>query len=404
VFAVLTLGVLLHLRRPSHDDTPHDTVASTPAVGPDPLALDGTELGPLIERVRAERDLAARARLAATEVHRRRSAALVTDDAPTPLPRTPDLVWRVLPASQEAVTELDIACLMTAVLRAAGEASVSVAERTAPSRADEPTDASGTRGSYVVVVGDHVIEPFDGSLIGSASVRHRVLSPAALSGARAVQEALALAEAGQAGDRATQRATAAVDAWPDAPTALAARARVWLLVGASGAAPLAERDLRAAVSMRDDPALHLSLARLALVGGDLAGAARATQRAARYAPAWGSAAVALHALAPVLAQLDAGTIDACGLLRNARAPWTDHAYTLCRPTVSDVARTEAARRLLEGSRDPLRVAYALTKLPVREARARIERMGAHDRREATAWLLLMGGPLPEGDGGVVGAP
>ncbi len=391
-------GAFVLARRPP---APPALPANTPAAANDPLAVTGDDLGPLIARVRAERDAVGRARAVAAAVHERRAAAVVTEDEPTPPPRAPGLLWRVLPTLRERVTELDLARLVAAVLRAAGETTAVVAERTVAPRPDDVLDASGVRGSFVVVVGDHVLEPTQGTLVGKGTVRHRPLTASALVGAVSAQAALELADAGGNAPRAIEYANAAVEAWPEAPVPLAARARVWLSVGASSGLTSAEQDLRAAVSMRDDAALHLLLARVTLMRGDVANAARAAMRAAAVAPGWGTPSVALLALKDVTAQLDAGAVDGCARLRSARAPWTDDAYALCSPGVADDVRAASALRLLDATHDPLRVAFAAAALPAGAVPSLPSRVARHEQRELASWLLLFGRPelLAGEDGG-----
>lgn len=384
------------LRRPP---APPPLPINAPASASDPLAA-GEELAPLVARARAEREPVARARLVAAEVHRRRAAALAGDDEPTPPPRAPSLLWRVLPDARERVTELDLARLIAAALHAAGDPAA-VAERTAPPRPDDALDPTGARGSYVVTAGDHVVEPALGTLVGRGDVRHRPLAERALVGAVSAQAALELADAGADPARAIEYANAAVEAWPDSPHPLAARARVWRAAGASGGLDSALNDLRAAVAVRDDAALHLLLARVALVRDDLAGAVAAASRAATLAPGWGTASAALLALHDVAIRLDAGAPNGCARLRTARAPWTDDAYALCAPDVAADVRTAAARRLLDASRDPLRVALAASALPAGPVATLTARVAPHERRELAAWLLLLGRGdlLAPGDGG-----
>ncbi len=388
VLALAGVGIRGWVRRPA---PPPPLPASAPAAASDPLAA-GADLAPLVARAQAERDVVARARLVAAAVHERRAAALAGEDEPTPPPRAPALVWRVLPSPRERVTELDLARLVAAVLRAAGDAGARVAERTTAPRPDEVLDATAARGAFVVAVGDHLVEPARGSLVGRDAIRHRPLDDRSLAGAISAQAALELADLGANPARAIEYAGAAVEAWPEGPAALAARARVWLAAGASGGLASAETDLRAAVSLRDDAALHLLLARVALLRGDAAGAALAARRAAALAPDWGSAAAALVALKDVIAQLDAGAADGCARLGAARAPWTDDAYALCAANVPAEARTAAARRLLAGARDPLRVALAAAALPADPNAPISARVLPHERRELSAWLLLLGRP------------
>jgi len=355
----------------------------------DPLAA-GAELQEVVARVRAERDPVARARRAAELVHQRRQAAVVGEGEGAPAPRSPELVWRVLPSARERVSSLDLARLVATLLRSAGDPGVTVAERTAPARGDEPADPTGMLGSFVVRAGDHVVEVADGTLTAQASVAHQSLDNAALAGAIAAQSALELATNGGPRDRALQYASSAVDAWGASPTPLLARARVWIEVGGTSGLDLADSDLRAAIALRDDPAAHLARARVLLAMDRLAEAATESLRAARMAPAWGTAGLAMIALRPVLERLDASAPEGCDGLRRGRAPWTDDAYALCAPDVPEEARRASATRLLSGSDDPLRAAYAARTLGADAARSLHDRLRSGPRREAARWLMLMG--------------
>ncbi len=387
-FALVALagGTFAWMRARAPSDAPRVPEHVAPSAA-DPLAIETPELRAVAERLRSITDTTARARSAAEEVHRRRAASLTAHGDPVPPPRSPDLVWRLLPSQREAVTELDLARLVTALLRASGDARAAVAERTAPARPDEPLDALG---SFVAVTGESVIEVSQGTLVGASSVRLARLGDAALAGAISAQAALEAAASGSSHERAVQYANAAVEAWGDSPVPLVARARVWTLAGASGGLPLAESDLRAALSMRDDAAIELSIARVLLLRGDVLGASRAVVHAASLAPAWGHAAVALLCLRDVNAQLDAGAPDGCERLRQARAPWTDDAYALCARETPEATRSASARRLFEASHDPLRRAWAATFLGP-DAGASLRRaLPTVDRREAAAWLSLLG--------------
>lgn len=355
----------------------------------DPLVA-GAELQEALVRVRAEHDPVGRARRAAEMVHQRRQAALVGEGEAVPAPRSPDLIWRVLPSARERVSTLDLARLVATLLRAAGDPAVTVAERTAPARPDEPVDPTGMLGTFVVRAGDHVVEVAEGTLTAHGSVAHQALDPAALAGAIAAQSALELATNRGPRDRALQYANAAVEAWSTSPTPLLARARVWIEVGGSSGLDLADSDLRAAIALRDDPAAHLARARVLLATDRLAEAATESLRAARMAPAWGSAGLAMIALGPVLARLDASAPNGCDGLRRGRAPWTDDAYALCASDVPDDARRSAATRLLAGSDDPLRAAYAVRSLGADAARSVHGRLRMGSQREAARWLMLLG--------------
>lgn len=355
----------------------------------DPLAA-GAELQEVVARVRAERDPVARARRAAELVHQRRRAAVVGEGEGAPAPRSPELVWRVLPSERERVSSLDLARLVATLLRSAGDAGVTVAERTAPARSDEPADPTGMLGSFVVRAGDHVVEVAEGTLTAQATVAHQSLDNAALAGAIAAQSALELATNGGPRDRALQYASSAVDAWSSSPTPLLARARVWIEVGGTSGLDLADSDLRAAIALRDDPAAHLARARVLLAMDRLAEAATESLRAARMAPAWGTAGLAMIALRPVLERLDASAPEGCDGLRRGRARWTDDAYALCAPDVPEEARRASATRLLAGSDDPLRSAYAARTLGADAARSLHDRLRSGPQREAARWLMLMG--------------
>lgn len=355
----------------------------------DPLVA-GAELQEVVARVRAERDPVARARRAAELVHQRRQAAVVGEGEGVPAPRSPELVWRALQSATERVTSLDLARLVATLLRAAGDPMVTVAERTAPARSDEPVDPTGMLGSFVVRAGDHVVEVVDGALTAQGSVAHEALDPAALAGAISAQSALELATNRGPRDRALQYAGAAVEAWGASPTPLLARARVWIEVGGSSGLDLADSDLRSAIALRDDPAAHLARARVLLATDRLTEAATESLRAARMAPAWGTAGLAMLALRPVLERLDASAPDGCDGLRRGRARWTDDAYALCAAGVPDDARRAAATRLLAGSDDPLRVAWAVRTLGADAARSVHDRLRVGPQRETARWLMLLG--------------
>lgn len=382
-------GAVLVLRSRGGPAAERAVPVEVPPQANDPLSV-GTTLGDVVARVRAERDPASRARKAAELVQQRRRAAVAGEGEGVPLPRAPELVWAVLPMERERVSTLDLSRLVAALLRAAGDTAAGVAERTAPARSDEPVDPTGMLGSFVVRSGDHVVEVTEGTLTAQGSVGHQVLDNASLAGAISAQAALELATNSGPRDRAQQYASSAVEAWTTSPTPLMARARVWIEVGGSSGLDLADADLRAAIALRDDPAAHLARARVLLAMDRVAEAATESLRAARMAPAWGSAALAMIALAPVLSRLDASAPSGCEGLRRARAPWTDDAYALCAPDVASDARRASATRLLAGSDDPLRAAYGAATLGEPAADALHERLRVGPRREAARWLLLQG--------------
>lgn len=277
-----TFAVLHSRDRPAASSGPA-LPQGAPASAQDPLAA-GPELAPLVARLRGIPDATARARAAGEAVTQRRRAGLLGEDEVIPPPRAPDLVWRLLPSATERFTELDLARLVTAVLRAAGDPEARVAERLAGSRPDVPADPTGSLGSYGVKVGAHLLDVATGTLLAASDAPHHALDDAMVSAAVSSQSGIELATTGGGRDRAVQYATAAVQASRDAPTALAARARVWIEAGGSGGINLAEADLQAAVSQRDDPALQLLRARVLLLGGRVGEAALAASRAPTPTP------------------------------------------------------------------------------------------------------------------------
>jgi hypothetical protein len=394
-----TLAVLNSRNRALVGDAGVPVVPGAHADARDTLVA-GPELVPLVAQIRAQRDPAARLRAAGQAVAQRRQAALFAEDDVIPPPRAPDLVWRLLPAARERFTELDLARLITAALRVGGEPSATVVERLAASRPDVPADPTGSLGSYAVKVGEHVLDVATATVLPAAEAPHRPLDDAALGAAVSSQAALEMATAGGGRDRAVELASAAVQLSHDAPIALAARARVWIEAGGSGGLALAEADLQAAASQRDDAGLHLARTRLLLVQGRVDEAATATVRAARRAPAWGTAALAALALRDVITATDGGALDGCAMLRAARAPWTDDAYALCAPGTDASVRTAAAQRLLDTSRDPLRVAWSAAALTSPSGLR--DRVRPSQRGELARWLLLL--RRPELAAAVVDAP
>ncbi len=388
VLAAGAVGAFLALRRPQ-GTTAVAIPATVPRQANDPFHT-GPELASVVATLRAERDGVARLRRAGELVMQRRQAAVAGEGDPVPPPRSADLVWAALPSARDVVTPLDLARLVAALLRAAGDTTAWVAERLGPARPDEPGDPTALLGVFVVRSGDNVLEPAAGTVVAASSVGHRSLDEASLAGAIAAQSALELATRGGPRDQALTYANAAVDAWPASPVPLLARARVWVEAGASSGLDLADSDLRSAIALRDDAATHLARARVLLAMDRLAEAASESSRASRMAPAWGTAGLAMLALHPVLERLDAGVIDGCAALRRARAPWTDDAYALCAPGVADDAKQSAAQRLFGGGDDPLRIAWALAALGPDFATTAHARLPLGSRRECARWLMLLG--------------
>ncbi len=357
--------------------------------GLDPLAV-GEALAPLVTRAAAAPGGSARGRLVLEALSAQRRARVVDDLGEVPPPRTGELVWRVLPDPAGRVTELDLARLVVSVLRAAGEPGAAVVARNRPRRPDEPVDPTASLGAWAVSLGDQVLDVSTGLVLGSREVPSTPLSAPMLRAAIASQAALEVAPSPGGRAQALAYANAAVEAWSDGATPLAARARVWQEVGGSSGLDLADADLRAAIALRDDAGLHLARARVLLGQRRLIDAAQEARRAAQMSPGWGEAAVATLAFAPVYARLDAAAPAGCDALRAARAPWTDDASALCAPGSDPAARRAAAGRLLADRNDPLLMAYAGRFLGDAAVSTLQERVRPGQRREVGAWLQLLG--------------
>lgn len=380
---VLSLGSFGGWRLLSRPDVP-----SVPEVPVAARALEGgAALAPWVERVRQTPSGSARARTLVELIQGRRRASVVIEGDAIPAPRSPDRLFAVIAVEGERVTELDLARLAVAVLRDAGERQAMVVERTAARRPDEPVDPTAAVGGFMARVGDDVLDVARGTLVPVAQIAHRPLSEGELNGAIAAQAACESAESGVR-DRAVEYANAAVQSWPTSPVPWMARAHVWRLVGASSGASLAEQDLRAAIALREDASADLARARVMVTDQRYADAAFAARRALTLAPGWGPAALAVLALAHVAQPADAGSLDGCAALRNARTPWTDDAFALCSEGTPDRVRAQAADRLLASATDPLRVAFAAAH----GASNFLPRVRISERREAAAWLALLGHP------------
>lgn len=385
----LTAGGVLALRAQRHrgSDALLTRLRSVSGADLAPVLEVGAECAPLVTLVRGAGDDLARARAVMDAVSREMSAsgarrALTSDEAPPA--RSPDAIYRALRTREGRVTDLDLARLEAAVLRASGTRAT-VAERGAAPREDEPADPSGVFGSYVVLVGDYAVDVASAELVPARDTRPRPLDERALRGAMLAQSALAEAALGGRRDRALSLADAAVEAWPEGAVPLATRAVVTLAVGSSSGLALAERDLSAAIALRDEAPLHLMRARLLLTHPGLgAGSVETEVNAAfRRARAWGPAALALVALGTQ--GPDAG--DPCAPLGPPREEWTDDALVICRRASQPEEQVRAAAlRLMASSRDPLRVAYAaLGGAPGASAR-----VSAQEREELARWLLILG--------------
>jgi hypothetical protein len=390
---VVCLGVAVSLmliaRNNLRSATSVGTVVSgVPGIGPTdlPPAFEaGAALAPLIEQTRASREPVARARAVLdglVAALRASGARVVTDPDDAPPARTNDQTFRAVRSPTGRVTSLDLARLGVAVLRAAGT-HAEVAERTRGVREDEPADPSGLLGAYVVLVADHAVDPVAGTLVAAREVGPQRLDGRALAGALLAQSALSAVATGAPRDRVLTLAEGAVHAWREGVVPLAVRAYAVRAVAATGGALLAEQDLAAAIARRDAAPLHLLRARLAVAAGDFALAASESSAALRRAPAWGPAALAAAVFAP--AGGDAG--DPCAPLQAAREPWTDDAFALCRRSALGPDEVQAAAvRLMEQSRDPLRVAFAAAA----GATGAGARVRASERVELAGWLALLG--------------
>jgi hypothetical protein len=198
-----------------------------------------------------------------------------------------------------------------------------------------------------------------------------------------LQHAVSAALTGDAA-RAATLVRRAIERWPEAGYAHAARAMITRRGLGGGVDDSALRDLATAVvASGDDPAVHLLAARAAAAAGDLT-LARTSARAARSrARGWGDAA-----LAAVLA-FEPGAAAAqgrCDPLIDAREPWTDDALTACRALTAEGAAppesAPAAQRLASGARDPLRLALSSAALG--------EVTRGEITREYAGWLTLAG--------------
>jgi len=385
----LAVGGWWFARRPSATTAPATVALAAVDQGVDPLAL-GEGLGPLVARVSAAPAGSPRGRAVLEALTAQRQAVVVDDVGEVPPPRAPGLLWRVLPDRTARVTELDLARLVTGVLRAAGESGATVALRLRARRPDEPADPTASLGLWSVRLGDQVLDPAAGLAVGAREAPTVALTDTQLRAAVAAQSALEVAATPGGRAQSLALANAAVEAWPDGAMPLAARARVWQWVGGSSGLDLADADLRAAIAMHDDAGLHLSRARVLLGQRRIAEAAQEARRAAAMSPGWGEAAVAQIAFAPVYARLDAAAPAGCDALRAARARWTDDATVLCTTGTDDTARRAAATRLVADRADPLLLAYAAPFLGDDAAAQLRRRVPVAGRREIAAWLGLFG--------------
>jgi hypothetical protein len=230
---------------------------------------------------------------------------------------------------------------------------------------------------------EHVLEHEAGTLRAAREAAPVVLTGRVLAGAQLAQDALHAIATGAPRDRVMALAEGSVQAWRDGVVPLAVRALAARAVASSGGAVMAEQDLVSAIARRDTAPLHLLRARLAVASGDVERAQAESAAALQRAPSWGPAALANAVFAPRGG--DAG--EACAPLQTAREPWTDDALALCRrdSLAADVVQA-AATRLMDSSRDPLRVAFAAAA----GASGAATRVPANEHGELAGWLALLG--------------
>lgn len=335
--------------------------------------------GDALARARAALD-ALRARLR----DRAHVAPVLIEDGLPPA-RTIEELATALDNRGSRFTSLDLCRVLYSALEQGG-ARPRFARRALGSRPDVPADPTGALGRYVVLVGEHGIDPLDAIVVPQRETRPTELTPAEVTGAMLIQSALAAMLRDERA-RASALLTRAVERWPDAGLAHAARAIVTRsgLGGAVDEGVL--RDLATAVvASGGDPAVHLLRARAAVVREDFV-QARTDARAARNAArGWGDAALAAALAFDPASAAGAGR---CDTLIDAREPWTDDALVACRAlTAAGAAPAEsvaAAHRLARAERDPMRLALAAAALGEVPSAA-----DAQTAREMAGWLALAG--------------
>ncbi|MBL8685278.1 MAG: hypothetical protein JNK05_39230 [Myxococcales bacterium] len=293
---------------------------------------------------------------------RDRQLQLVTSVDGVPPARTLEAIAAALETAGARVTSLDLCRALYSALDEAG-AQPRFARRASGSRPDVPADPSGVLGRYVVLVGEHAIDPIDSLVIAKADARPSEMTAAQVTGAMLVQSAIASMTSGDRA-RASTLLARAVELYPEAGIVHAARATVTRSGLSGGVDDSVVRDLATAVvASGDDPAINILRARAALVHGDIE-LVRTSARAARNrARGWGDAALAqVLAFDPANAQ-GAGR---CDPLIDARETWTDDALTACRALTAEGAAppesTAAAQRLARTERDPMRLALVAAAL------------------------------------------
>lgn len=316
-----------------------------------------------------------------------------------PPARTVEQLAAALEGRGGRFTSLDLARLAYSALDGAG-ADVRLARRTTGSRPDTAPDPSGALGRYVILIREHAIDPLDTTPVAAAEARAQAMNAAQITGAMLIQTALASMVSGDRA-RASSLLTRAVEQWPEAGLAHAARAIVTRDGMHGGTDESVLRDLAtAAAASGDDPAVLLLRARAALMAGDTVLVQTSARQARSKARAWGPAA-----LAQVLAfdATAAGGAGRCDPLIDAHEPWTDDALTACRALTAAGAAppesTPAAQRLAAQSQDPMQLALAAAAL------GEVQRVSPSARDEYAHWLAIAGRrdladrALDEGDGG-----
>lgn len=300
--------------------------------------------------------------------------------------RSIDQLGAALSSRAARFSSLDLARVIYSALEGSG-LSPRFARRSNASRPNFAADPSGALGRYVVVMGEHVIDPLEAQPVAARDARTTEMTAAQITGAMLVQSALSSMVTGDRA-RASSLLTRAVELWPEAGLAHAARSIVTRDGLSGGVDDSVTRDLAtAAAASGEDPAVLVLRARAAAVAGDNVLAQTCARQSRAKARAWGSAA-----LASVLAfdASAAGGAGRCDALIDASEPWTDDALTACRALTASGAAppesTPAAQRLAASATDPMQ--WALVTLALGE----VQRVPPAQRQEYAAWLTIGGRP------------
>jgi hypothetical protein len=301
-----------------------------------------------------------------------------------PPARTIEALAAALDTGNARLTSLDLCRAIYSALDAAG-AQPRFARRASGSRPDVPADPTGVLGRYVVLVGEHAIDPLDSTVIARRDAQPTEMSAAQVTGAMIIQSALSALTSGDRA-RASTLLVRAVELFPEAGLAHAARAAVTRSGLSGGVDDSVMRDLATAVvASGDDPAIQILRARAALLRGEIELVRTSARSARSRARGWGDAALAqVLAFDPANAQ-GAGR---CDPLIDARESWTDDALTACRALTAEGAAppdsTAAAQRLARSERDPMRLALAAAAL------GEVVRLTDERADEYARWLALAG--------------